>query len=108
MDILRPTACLVIKVSKGANIRNRYNQVPHMPQDTNGKVTNSQLHVYTTNESQEVSPFSAQTNRRTQRHNKHKTEKKTEKIHNRSTAVERSVKYISGRLKPVSRHQHHP
>ena len=36
---------------------NRYNQVPHLTQDTNGKVTNSQLD--TTNESQEVSPFQA-------------------------------------------------
>ena len=44
-------------VSKGAKIRNRYNQVPHLTQDTNGKVTNSQLD--TTNESQEVSPFKA-------------------------------------------------
>ena len=26
----------VIKVSKGAKIRNRYNQVPHLNQDTNG------------------------------------------------------------------------
>ena len=33
----------VIKVSKGAKIRSRYNQVPHPTQDTNGKVTNSQL-----------------------------------------------------------------
>ena len=32
----------VIKVSKVAKIRNRYNQVPHLTQDTNGKVTNSQ------------------------------------------------------------------
>ena len=32
-----------IKVSKGAKIRNRYNQVPHLTQDTNGKVTHSQL-----------------------------------------------------------------
>ena len=30
------------KVSKGAKIRNRYNQVPHLTQDTNGKVTKSQ------------------------------------------------------------------
>ena len=45
------------KVSRGAKIRNRYNQVPHLTQDTNGKVTNSQLD--TTNESQEVSPFPA-------------------------------------------------
>ena len=66
------------KVSKGAKIRNRYNQVPHPTQDTNGKVTNSQLD--TTNESQELSLFpagdhKAQINRRTQRHSKHKTEK---------------------------------
>ena len=40
------------KVSKGAKIRNLYNQVPHLTQDTNGKVTNS--HLDTTNESQEV------------------------------------------------------
>ena len=33
-------------------IRNRYNQVPHLTQDTNGKVTHSQLDI--TNESQEV------------------------------------------------------
>ena len=29
------------KVSKGEKIRNRYNQVQHLTQDTNGKVTNS-------------------------------------------------------------------
>ena len=33
---------LFYKVSKVAKIRNRYNQVPHLTQDTNGKVTNSQ------------------------------------------------------------------
>ena len=64
---------LIIKVSKGVKIRNRYNQVPHLTQDTNGKVTNSQF--YTINESQEFSPFpagdhKAQINRRAQRHNK--------------------------------------
>ena len=41
--------------NKGAKIRNRYNQVSHLTQDTNGKVTNSQLD--TTNDSQEVNPF---------------------------------------------------
>ena len=70
-----------IRISNGAKIRNRYNQVTHLTQDTNGKVTNSQL--YTTNESQEVSPFpagdhKAHLNRRTQRHSKHKTEKNIE------------------------------
>ena len=61
----------VLKVSKGAKIRNRYNQGPHLTQDTKGKVTNSQLD--TTNGSQEVSPFpagdhKAHINRRVQRH----------------------------------------
>ena len=74
----------VIKVSKGAKIRNRYNQVLHLIQDTNGKVINSQL--YTTKESQEVSPFpvgdhKAHINKRAQRHSKHKTQQK----HERST-----------------------
>ena len=45
----------IVRISKGVKIRNRYNQVSHLTQDTNGKVTNSQLD--TTNESQEVSPF---------------------------------------------------
>ena len=47
----------VKKASKGSKIRNRYNQVPHLTQDTNWKVTNSQMD--TTNESQEVIPFPA-------------------------------------------------
>ena len=59
-------------------IRNGYNQVPHLTQDNNWKVTNSQLD--TTNESKEVSPFpagdhKAHINRRAQRHSKYKTEK---------------------------------
>ena len=70
------------KVSKGAKIRNLYNQVPHLTQDTNGKVTNSQLDA--TNKSQEVSSFpagdhKAHINRRAERHNKHKTEKRSTK-----------------------------
>ena len=44
---------LIIKVRKRAKIRNRYNQAPHLTQDTNGKVTTSQLDI--TNESQEAS-----------------------------------------------------
>ena len=46
-----------MQVSNGAKIRNRCNQVPLLTQDTNGKLTNSQLD--TTNESQEASPFPA-------------------------------------------------
>ena len=104
-----------MKVSKGAKIRNRYKQVPHLTQDTyvkvtNGKMTNTQLD--TTHESQEASPFSADDHKahfkkREQRHSKHKTEKKI-KNQQRSTALERSVKYFTGGLKPVSRRQTHP
>ena len=80
---LRSFSLSRLNESKGAKIRNRYNQVPHLTQDTNGKVTNSQLD--TTNESQEGSPFpageyKAHINRRAQWHSKHKTEK-----HKRST-----------------------
>ena len=39
---ISPDDILIIKVSNGAKVRNRYNQVPHLTQDTNGKVTNSQ------------------------------------------------------------------
>ena len=82
--VLRDQHQFLMEVSKGAKIWSRYNQVPHLTQDTNGNVTNSQLD--TTNESQEVSPFpagdhKAHLNRRTQRHSKHKTEQK----HKRST-----------------------
>ena len=65
------------KGNKEGNIRNRYNRVRHLIQDTNGKVTNLQLDI--TNESQEVSPFpegdhKATINRRAQKHTKHTTE----------------------------------
>ena len=65
-------------VRNGAKIRNRHNQAPHLTQDTNGKVTNSQLD--TTTESQEFSLFpagdhNAHINRHVQRHSKHKIEK---------------------------------
>ena len=84
MKVTKTCPKYILKVSKGVKIRNRYNKVPHLTQDTNGKVTNSQLD--TTNESQEVSPFPAgdhraHINRHAQRHSKHKTEQK----HKRST-----------------------
>ena len=55
-----------------ATIRNRYNQTPHLTQDTNGKVTTSQLGI--TNENEEVSSFpagdhKASINRRARKHN---------------------------------------
>ena len=49
--------CVPGKARKKAKIRNRYNQIPHLTQDTDGKVTTSQLDI--TNEGQEVSLFPA-------------------------------------------------
>ena len=49
----RCNACSYSK--KRPKIRNRYNQAPHLTQDTNGKMTTLQLDI--TNESQEVSSF---------------------------------------------------
>ena len=50
VDIFRDTTKLDwfsihfrVIVSKCAKIRNRFNQVPHLTQDTNGKVTNSHV-----------------------------------------------------------------
>ena len=87
---------IYIIVRKMAKIRNRYNQVPHLTQDTNGKVTNSQVDI--TNESQEVSPFPAgdhmaSINRRARKHNKHKTEI-TWMINKRSTTLP-AARYIT-------------
>ena len=45
------------KVRNRAKIRDRYNQAPHLTQDTNGKVTTSQFNII--NESQGVNPFPA-------------------------------------------------
>ena len=62
-----PQSLTADKGRKRAKIRNRYNQAPHLTQDTDGKVITSQLDI--TNESQEVRPFpagdhKASTNRR--------------------------------------------
>ena len=43
------------KVKKTARIRNRYNQVPHLSQDT--KWESNKIKMNITNKSQEVSPF---------------------------------------------------
>ena len=75
---------LTLKVSKGAKIRNRYNQVPHLTPVPGYQWESDKLTADTTNESQEVSPFPAgdhKAHTNTPRHSKHKTEQK----HKRST-----------------------
>ena len=46
-----------IQSKKNVKDQEKYNQAPHLTQDTNGKVATSQLDF--TSESQEVSPFQA-------------------------------------------------
>ena len=75
------TQMFLIKVSNGEMFRNRYNQVPHLAQDANGKVTNTKLD--TTNEGQEVSRFpasdhKAHINIRARRHSKPRQKNKND------------------------------
>ena len=98
------------KVSKVAKIRNRYNQVPHLTQDTNGKVTNPQKTPQT--RAKRPAPSQQATTKHTQT-DAHKTQQtqdrtKTQKTHKRSTAPERSAKHFTGGPKPVQRRQPHP
>ena len=77
-SVIRFSTLFVLESKTEGKIRNRYNQASHLNQDTNRKVTTSQLD--TINESQEVSPFQAgdheaSINRRARKHNKNKTEK---------------------------------
>ena len=97
-------ALVEVKVSKGAKIRIRYSQAPHLTQDTNVKVTNSLLD--TTNESQEVGPFpagdhKAHINRRIQRHSKHKTELEDLKVLRRSPDLLNNVKIGQDQLQLI-------
>ena len=78
-----PLYIATVKVSKGAKIRNQYNQVPNLTQDTNGKVTNLQLD--TTNESQESSPLQQVTTRHIKTNGHKGTTNGRQKKHKRST-----------------------
>ena len=84
--------------SKGAKIRNRYNQVPHLTQDTNGKVINLQLD--TTNESQEAIPFPAGDHKAHINRRVKGIANTRQKKHKRSTK-ELPPLNVTGGLKPV-------
>ena len=79
------------KVKKGANIRNRYNQAPQLIQNTNGKVTTSQLDI--TNSSHKVSPFPAG-DHKTCTHALQKQGRNNINDPQKSTALERSVRIL--------------
>ena len=94
----------MIKVRKAAKIRNRYNQVPHLTQDTT--LESDENTIKQPKQEPRGQPFPSRwpqgSNEQTRKHDKHKT-LMTQMIHKRSTALERSVKYFTSRLKPVSK-----
>ena len=67
-----------IKIRKETNIRKRYNQVPHLTQDTTWESNKSTINI--TNKSQVVSPFPAGdykgSTEQSQKHEKHRTQKR--------------------------------
>ena len=78
----------LIKVRKAAKIRNRYNQVPHLTQDTTWE---RDKNTNITNKSQEVSNKTVR--------NRRKSTTKKQMIHKRSNTLERPAKYFTGGLK---------
>ena len=86
-------ACVSVKVSTTTNIRKRYNQVPHLTQDTIWESNKNTINI--TNKSQEVRHFpagdhkAAMKRRESMSNTRHK---KAQVIHKRSTALERSLK----------------
>ena len=94
---------MFFKVTERVKIRNRCNQIPHLTQDTNGKVKKQQLTNRHHRREPKGQPFPSRwpqgiNKQRARKHNKHKTEI-IRMIHKRSTTLERSVKYFTGGLK---------
>ena len=87
--------CNEAKVRKEAEIRKRYNQVPHLAQDTTWESNKNTINI--TKKSQEVSPIpagdhkAAMNRRKSVRNTRHT---KTQMIHKRCTALEPSIKNI--------------
>ena len=91
-----------IKVRKEAKIWKRYNQVPHLTQDTTWESNKNKHHQQEPRGQPFPSRWAQGSNEQMQKHEKHKTQK-TQMIHQRSPALKLSVKYFTGGLKPVSR-----
>ena len=91
-------ACSHIKARKTARIRKRYNQVPHLSQDTTWESNKIAKNI--TNKSREVSPFPSGDHKAAMNRRKIMTNTR-QMIHKRSTAMKRSVKYFTGGLERV-------
>ena len=92
------------KVRKTAKIRKRYNQLPHLTQDTTWESIKNTINI--TNKSQDVCPFpasghkAAMNRHESMRNTRHKNTKDPQKKYRLGTVSK-------GGLKPVSRCQPH-
>ena len=86
-----------LKVSKGAKISNRYNQVPHLSQDTNGKVTNSQTRDKRSALSQQVTAGHIQTDaQKGITSTRHKNMKDPQKKYSLGTVSKEGLNWFDG------------
>ena len=98
-----------IWVNKTPKIRKLYNQVPHLTQDTTWESDKNTIKYHKQEPRGQLFPnrWPHRGNKQTRKHEKHKP-LITQMILKRNTTLERSVKYLTRRLKPVSRRQPHP
>ena len=85
-----------MKVRKKAKIRARYNQVPHLTQDTIWKVTKTQENITSKSGKRSALSQEVTTKLKNGQHsmtNKHKTQT-TKRIPKRSTALEQAVRQL--------------
>ena len=106
-NFLDPCMFNPFKLRKKSKIRNRYNQVPHLTQDTNGKVTKNKNITY---RRAKASAFYTAADHKAARHRQdNMTKTNTNKINPQKKYHLGTVsKKITGGLKLVSRYQPHP
>ena len=85
-----------IKVRKAANIRNRYNQVPHLTQDTTWEIDKNRIkhHKWEPRGQPFPSRWPQGSNEETRKNDKHETYL-TQMIHKRSIALERLLEGLN-------------
>ena len=106
----RSQSCTIYQSKREGKDHKSINQIPNLTQDANGKVTHSELDI--TKREPIGQPFPSRCpqgiNKQTRKKDNIQKTEITWIIHNRSNAIERSVKYFTGGLKPVSQRQPHP
>ena len=107
LDLATGSLLFHYKVSKTAKIRKRYNQVPHLTQDTTWESNKNILNI--TNKSQEASPFSEGNHKdneqtRSMRNTRHKNNNDPQKKYRLGTAS-KNILLLEG-LNLLNPHSH--